>query len=799
MSEKTGQGECAAKSNTETVEVAHDVMSKESLESYFKGPFVSTDNLKRQVQSENERIMEEKASLLIVASAAGGRFAPFVKEGEYGTYQGANWIFKQKKHPTICNLQSDGRTYNLTSLGFTVDASHASSIQAQESSEILRRINGENKIEKCDHLGRCDAFQPDCGNVDIDEREALTEAFRRRSYFDLLKEFTPYDTPAKACRFFGVDAEAYGEFKKSLGEFRIDVFNSKPETLQSERLKLLRAFPELKEPGIFLFKDRHGETVQKLIAFRDFAKGEKHLLPLTCWMRNFSLLNRPCLLPLPEGQILYNLDLIMRSKANKENKTIILTDSVEIAEANQRLGDPRFIWTSWLCDETSVAPYKQVDWEPLIKAGPVYYLVTNHSGKNLGQAYIDAYNLSDFLEDEYDINLKFIQVESSFDNNAISSVLKESVLVMDTFEEFEPAYKDSIKLLSEKPKPWWFMLRPPKEGDERLSSEVEKRCSGKLDAMSYLMRPCLERGEITLLHAPTGLGKSAFAYSLCASVVSGEPLFREKLAKGGFNDNLKCWLPASKNKPFRKVLYLDYELGPKIENRKTAYAEPYYPSESGKRKECIGNFIVENLMDDKTDYSQEENQGKILKMLEDAKSKGTPGQAVDLIVFDPYTKLVGGSEDIETWKRIDPLMSKLRKMNLAIMIVHHSDEDGRCRGYANKKDNFAAIIKLWREGNKPATLDVPFEVKLEKGRNICYGKDFDAFDVKFEGETWTLASPEMTYEEEFCAIVESYKKENYDKFAIASMMGMGHSNCAKLFKLYKEEIKNSAMKKKPQK
>jgi len=40
--------------------------------------------------------------------------------------------------------------------------------------------------------------------------------------FDLLKEFTPYNTSEKACRYFGADWRPYGKQEKTSKEIRLD-------------------------------------------------------------------------------------------------------------------------------------------------------------------------------------------------------------------------------------------------------------------------------------------------------------------------------------------------------------------------------------------------------------------------------------------------------------------------------------------------------------------------------------------------------------------------------------------------
>ena len=75
--------------------------------------------------------------------------------------------------------------------------------------------------------------------------------------------------------------------------------------------------------------------------------------------------------PLPEDkQPLYNLDLLLKP----ETETVILIDSVELADSNQRNAFDGIVFTSFIC---SPEHYEQVDWTPL-KNKTIYYLITNY-------------------------------------------------------------------------------------------------------------------------------------------------------------------------------------------------------------------------------------------------------------------------------------------------------------------------------------------------------------------------------------------------------------------------------------
>ena len=57
--------------------------SAESLVEDIKNGFIPTDDFARDFAGECERIMNERASLLIASAFNGGRFASFIKAGMY--------------------------------------------------------------------------------------------------------------------------------------------------------------------------------------------------------------------------------------------------------------------------------------------------------------------------------------------------------------------------------------------------------------------------------------------------------------------------------------------------------------------------------------------------------------------------------------------------------------------------------------------------------------------------------------------------------------------------------------------
>ena len=98
----------------------------------------------------------------------------------------------------------------------------------------------------------------------------------------------------------------------------------------------------------------------KLIKVYDKESQTKCLLPVTTWIRNSSPREQLFCVPYPaDKQPLYNLKSLLRP----ECRTVILCDSVELADTNEYKNDSQEIkFASFIC---SPGKYEQVDWSPL--------------------------------------------------------------------------------------------------------------------------------------------------------------------------------------------------------------------------------------------------------------------------------------------------------------------------------------------------------------------------------------------------------------------------------------------------
>ena len=363
----------------------------------------------------------------------------------------------------------------------------------------------------------------------------------------------------------------------------------------------------------------------------------------------------------------------------------------------------------------------------------------------------------------FDSVIKNMELKKKSENvnirgNNVPKHMERSFMAMETFEKFEETHKKAVNHLN----------------SNNVEADGALTTGGQHDAIPYLLRPVLSKGDVCLLHASHGLGKTAFVYSLCASVVAGNRLFQEK-----------WWTVPRREGEVHKVLYLDFESSrDQLDSRRKTFVTPFLPPDPEARKLCQGNFIVKDLVGDITNYPLQANHRKIMDMLEDAKEQGNPGQPVDLVVFDTCARLVGNEESID-WERLRPLMDKIRATGVAALIVHHANGDGSREGFM---DNFAAIVKLGRSGDASAPLDEPMKVEIQKLRNGNVSIDHEPFQIKFVDNKWTVHEPKRQDAlEEFGLIVRNYQQDDYPSDAIAQMMGMSKATFSSKMKECKEK------------
>ena len=824
-------------------------MTKQELLDFLKANFTPIDNIPEDTAWRDAICMEARASLLIEANCTSERFPAFMKCGRHTEH---GWVYKFaepfriKTYDEICSLQWCFKAFQISNSEIRLKNSHTENFDrwtlniGNAVSETDLIDIGRLQLRHCldDDFWAYEIIPKNSNYNDFDFIEHFETAqkefnYTYRSRFLLCQMISPYNTPEKVCHFWGNSTDVFDQLKihgihlsrfyllqENNLEAYLDVIRktlnngaqySQEYLLQYDIKRMVpcaildeiipKSYHYYKEwyCSVFPFKDEHGDTPMQLLKLYDWEKDRKVLIPVTVWSYPNSSHDKIFCVPLPvKKQPLYNLDLL--SKTDVE--TIILTDSVELADSNQRNAPDGVVFTSFICSQER---YEQVDWSPL-EDKEIYYLISNHSKVSLEEAVIKAEQLNTFFtKQNLNIQLKFIVLSVNYPQSryrGFSNVDEfisyyndnppkaETDLLMaldaDDFKELCERVNKRIASLNSK---WWL----PDTSIEQLAS-TEKE-TDKHRRPPYLLRPFLLRGEVSMLYASKSTGKSALALSMAAAVVSGETLFKEK-----------WWtVPKTKDDPFykvaypyRKVLYLDFENGEgEIRERKIDFARCYWPTPKNNEKwqRCSDNLIVEDMTQaEAKDYSAPENWKDIIALLEKAKAKGIPGQPVDLLVVDTVSKFIRNAYT----PRMDlsNLINKLRGMNIAILLVHHEGSNKEIRGWKSVTDDMYFLVRLFRERPKdkedekvsekdayePKTLEEPFTLAFEKARSGIEAEP--PFDIYFD-KVWKVHVDENIEEyknKEFERIVKNYSKLRLIDNDIFPILGISHGQFTDLKK-----------------
>lgn len=816
-------------------------MTKQELLDFLKANFTPIDNIPEDTAWRDAICMEARASLLIEANCTSERFPAFMKCGRHTEH---GWVYKFaepfriKTYDEICSLQWCFKAFQIS------------------NSEILLKNSYSQKFDRWTlNIGNA---VPETGYIDINKllfQHCLDDDFwayeiipknSNYNYLDFIEHFeiaqkefnytyrsrfllcqmiSPYNTPEKVCRFWENSTDVFDQLKmhgihlsrfylsqESNLEAYLDLIRktlnngaqySQENLLQYDIKRMVpcaildeiipKSYHYYKEwyCSVFPFKDEHGDTPMQLLKLYDWEKDRKVLIPVTVWSYPNSSHDKIFCVPLPvKKQPLYNLDLL--SKTDVE--TIILTDSVELADSNQRNAPDGVVFTSFICSQER---YEQVDWSPL-EDKEIYYLISNHSKVSLEEAVIKAEQLNTFFtKQNLNIQLKFIVLSVNYPQSSYRCFLNvdefisyyndnspkaetDLLMILDT-DDFKELYdRANIKIASRDSK-WWL---PDTCIEQQVSTEKE---TDKRRRPPYLLRPFLLRGEVSMLYASKSTGKSALALSMAAAVVSGETLFDEK-----------WWVvPKIKDDPFyktaypyRKVLYLDFENGAgEIRERKIDFARCYWPSpKNGEEwQKCNGNLIVEDMTKAVKDYSRLENWEDINILLEKAKAKGISGQPVDLLVIDTVSKFIRNNYTPDM--KLSELINYLRGLNIAVLLIHHEGSNNEVRGWKSVTDDMYFLVRLFREQNEekdektsekdaydPKTLKEPLTLAFAKARSGIEAEPpfVIYFDKKWQVHVDENINREEYKNKEFKRIVDNYSQRRLKHDDIYPILGISH-------------------------
>jgi len=711
---------------------------------HIKENFDGANNVPRDITGEHSTLLKAVASTLIEMALLTKRIPAFIKTKPTNP---GNLIYPLKESVIIPNGY---HSFKFNEIQLHNDWVSWPSYKGKRLWDIVIRD------PELHHSGHYPTHFPSKARI----LEKVHEKVFYWTLFDTLKDISPYDSAEKVCRFFGLKADPYAIIQGRGKGFKPDIF-TEASLREAEYQAIIHAGPGVIITGWYDFRNQYGEVVMRAFECYDEIRGIKIFLSCSSWYLPGEFENSvfPVAYPNNAGQLLLHLEKL----TDINTDIVILCDSLKIAKKMQINSPAGVVWTSYLPQD-----HGKIDWSPLEREErKVLMFICNHSGRSLAEAYIDAHAFATFLKENPKIDLCFIQAQVDYDEDGNGILRENSVQWLESFSDFEAMHEKATVSLNGPE--FWEDLQPTVIGVSSKDKEEE----GPKEAIQYLLRPCIKYNSKNLFEGPSGAGKSIMAYAMCASIVSGNKLFKNK-----------CWtIPKPNNGyKYRKILYLDYENGQDlIDERIRDIAMPLFPKDPIERKKCKDNLIIEDLSEKCLRCTTIEGRKELLSYIKKAEQAGEPGQPIDVLVLDTYTQLVGFESNV-TASKVDDFLREIRKYVKTVLLLHHTDAKGNGRGYKNKLDGISVEMKII--GND---INKKTEFVFGKTRILFLPVDKEPFFFKHVDNGFELIDPKRDYLEEFGQIITAYQKKGYPRNAILEMIRIDRNTYSQNMKRYREK------------
>lgn len=222
-----------------------------------------------------------------------------------------------------------------------------------------------------------------------------------------------------------------------------------------------------------------------------------------------------------------------------------------------------------------------------------------------------------------------------------------------------------------------------------------------------LVDPIIPEQSISMLYAQRGIGKTNVALTLGITLATGNSMF------GG------RWIAAEA----RKVLYIDGEMQASVLQGRLTRIQKAFDTTLDLENLYILTPDIQPCGVPMPNLATPEGQQAIEPFL----------AGVALVIVDNISCLCrGGREnDAESWAPLQEWSLDLRKRNISVLFVHHSNKTGSQRGSNKKEDLMDTVIALKQPKNYAPTDAVRCEVHYEKARGF-YGDQATPFEIRLQ-------------------------------------------------------------------
>ena len=222
---------------------------------------------------------------------------------------------------------------------------------------------------------------------------------------------------------------------------------------------------------------------------------------------------------------------------------------------------------------------------------------------------------------------------------------------------------------------------------------------------TMIIEPWLKKGNIVLVFAERGIGKTLFSLSIAVAVT-------RKLEIG-------AWVTRT---PVG-CLYLDGEMAcEELQDRLRQFTTGLPPEQAplhilSSEDLKANNMPTINLAD--RNWRRE--------ILDDLRQNTMIG----LMIIDNISCVAPriGENSKKDWDDINQWLLDLRSIGVAVILVHHTGKNGEQRGTSAREDNIDISIGLRKINQDPSFRGATFAVTFTKSRGIC-GSEADPFIMR---------------------------------------------------------------------
>jgi putative DNA primase/helicase len=267
----------------------------------------------------------------------------------------------------------------------------------------------------------------------------------------------------------------------------------------------------------------------------------------------------------------------------------------------------------------------------------------------------------------------------------------------------------------------------------------------ELPPRDWLVEGLIQERDAVMVHAYRGIGKSRFVHGLGLVLACGGNFLR-----------YSCPEP-------RGVLLVDGEL-PREELQ--AMLRQQLGSTAREPAEPFKILAADLVLDPLPSLGTRAGQERVEAELD----------GVSLVILDNISTLCGGTgpeNEAGSWEPLQGWLLELRRLGVAVVLVHHDGKGGLQRGTSKREDILSQVVQLKRPADYSPASGCQFEVHLTKARGV-FGEDAEPFEAELGSDsdgqpTWTWRPLEDAKKRQVLQLHE----EGLTQRDIARQLGIG--------------------------